>query len=296
MTMKRSFVVSAMLVLSLPFTAQAQQRVDTRQAVSPDSYLRIYMETEGTIRIAGWSKDTVSFSGTADAGLPALEFGVTKQGAAAKGGIWDEGRSGGSVDLDVRVPGGATLWVKTTGASVEIEDVTGGVDVYTVTGNVKLAGSPRQLYAESMGGDVTISGTSASVRAKTGNGPITFRGAGEDVTLVTVGGKITVSGPRLRRGHFESVTGDLSFDGALEPGSSVGFQTHSGRVDVTLPRDAGADFVVTTIEGGLQVDFDVPEAEARDGARGPEREFTIGDGGANVSIQTFDGSVAIRRR
>ncbi len=179
---------------------------------------------------------------------------------------------------------------------MQIDDVSGGVDVYTVSGNVTFTGSPKQLYAESMGGAVSITGESRSIRAKTGKGPITFRGSVEDVTLVTVAGKITVSGPRLRQGHFESVTGDIVFDGALEPGSWVGFQTHSGRVEMTLPRDAGADCVVTTIEGELQVDFDVPEALERDGAQGPEKEFTIGDGGANVKIQTFDGSVAIRRR
>ena len=49
-------------------------------------------------------------------------------------------------------------------------------------------------------------------------------------------------------------------------------------------------------EGELQVDFDVPEALARDGEQGPQKEFTIGGGGAQVKIQTFDGPVAIRRR
>ena len=296
MKIARSILATALLALALPFSATAQQQVDSRHAVNPDANLRIYMETGGTIRIAGWAKDSVVFSGTADAGLPELEFGIAKEGKAAKGGIWTDKKGKGAVDLDIRIPEGATLWVKTTGASVQIDDVSGGVDVYTVSGNVTFTGSPKQLYAESMGGAVSITGESRSIRAKTGKGPITFRGSVEDVTLVTVAGKITVSGPRLRQGHFESVTGDIVFDGALEPGSWVGFQTHSGRVEMTLPRDAGADCVVTTIEGELQVDFDVPEALERDGAQGPEKEFTIGDGGANVKIQTFDGSVAIRRR
>ena len=296
MKIARSILAMALLALALPFSATAQQQVDSRHAVNPDANLRIYMETGGTIRIAGWAKDSVVFSGTTDAGLPELEFGIAKEGKAAKGGIWTDKKGKGAVDLDIRIPEGATLWVKTTGASVQIDDVSGGVDVYTVSGNVTFTGSPKQLYAESMGGAVSITGESRSIRAKTGKGPITFRGSVEDVTLVTVAGKITVSGPRLRQGHFESVTGDIVFDGALEPGSWVGFQTHSGRVEMTLPRDAGADCVVTTIEGELQVDFDVPEALERDGAQGPEKEFTIGDGGANVKIQTFDGSVAIRRR
>ena len=296
MTITRSILAATLLALALPLAATAQVQVDSRHAVKSDSYVRIYMETHGTIQITGWSKDSVVFTGTADASLPELQFGTSKEGKGAKGGIWTDKKGKGAVDLDIFVPEGATVWVKTTGASVEIEDISGGVDVYTVTGNVKFAGNPKQLYAESMGGEVSITGESASIRAKTGQGPITFRGSGEDVTLVTVGGKITVSGPRLTRGHFESVTGDIIFDGALEPGSSVGFQTHSGRVELTLPRDAGADCVVTTIKGDLQVDFDVPEALERDGAQGPEREFTIGDGGAHVKIQTFDGPVAIRRK
>lgn len=296
MKIARPILATALLVLVLPLAAPAQEQVDSRHAVHSDAYIRIYMETEGTIRISGWSKDSVAFSGTADEGLPELDFGIAKEGKAAKGGIWTDKKGKGAVDLDIRVPEASTVWVKTTGASVEIDEVSGGVDVYTVSGDVTFAGSPKQLYAESMGGEVSITGESRSIRAKTGKGSITFRGSVEDVTLVTVGGKITVSGPRLRQGHFESVTGDIVFDGALEPGSSVGFQTHSGRVEMTLPRDAGADCVVTTIEGDLQVDFDVPEAFVRDGAQGPEKEFTIGDGGANVRIQTFDGPVAIRRR
>lgn len=296
MTITRSILAATLLVLVVPLAAAAQTRVDSRHAANSDSYVRIYMETEGAIRITGWSKDSVVFSGTADESLPKLEFGIAKEGKAAKGGIWTDKKGKGAVDLDISVPEGATVWVKTTGASVEIEDISGGVDVYTVSGDVTFEGNPKQLYAESMGGEVSITGESRSIRAKTGKGPITFRGSVEDVNLVTVGGKITVSGPRLRQGHFESVTGDIVFDGSLEPGSWVGFQTHSGRVEMTLPRDAGADCVVTTIEGELQVDFDVPEALERDGAQGPEKEFTIGDGGANVKIQTFDGAVAIRRR
>ena len=296
MTITRSILAATLLALALPLTAVAQTQVDSRHAVNSDSYVRVYMETEGTIRIAGWSKDSVVFVGTTDGSLPELEFGIAKEGKSAKGGIWTDKKGKGSVDLDIFVPEGATVWVKTTGASVQIDDISGGVDVYTVTGNVKFAGSPKQLYAESMGGEVSITGESESIKAKTGQGPITFRGSGKDVTLVTVGGKITVSGPRLKWGHFESVTGDIVFDGALEPGSSVGFQTHSGRVELTLPRDAGADCVVTTLKGELEVDFDVPEALERDGAQGPEKEFTIGDGGAHVKIQTFDGSVAIRRK
>lgn len=288
--------LAALLLLGLPVGAAAQQAVDVRRALEPDAYVRIYLETEGSVRIVGWDRDSIAFSGTADPGLPEFQFGLAKEGAAGKGGLWDQDGTGGAAHIEAFVPEAATVWVKTTGASVSIEDVTGGVDVYSVTGDVQITGTPSQMYAESMGGEINISGSSSSVRAKTGSGPITFRGAGEDVSLMTVGGRITVAGPRLRRGYLESVTGDITFDGELEPGSSIGIQTHSGRVELVLPREAGADCTVTSIRGEIQVDFPTGQEFERSGARGPEREFTIGDGGADVKIQSFDGPVAIRRR
>ena len=284
------------LLLATAAAARAQTVVDVREAMEADAYVRIYMETEGSVRISGWNRDSVAFTGTADTRLPEFQFSVAKQGTAGKGGLWDEARTGGEAAIEAFVPENATVWVKTTGASVSVEDVLGSVDVYSVTGDVRITGTPRQMYAESMGGEITISGSSTSVRAKSGSGPITFRGAGEDVSLTTVGGRITVSGPRLRRGYFESVTGDILFDGDLEPGSSVGFQTHSGSVELVLPRDTGADCTVTSIQGEVRVDFQTDQTFERQGARGPEREFTIGDGGADVKIQSFDGPVAIRRR
>lgn len=296
MTPRRVGLAAGALWLALPAGALAQQQVNVREALEPDAYVRIYLEAEGSVRIVGWDRDSVVFTGTADRGLPDFTFGLTSQGRAGKGGIWDQDRTGGAADIEAFVPENATIWVKTTGAEVTVEDVSGGADVYSVTGDVRITGTPRQLYVESMGGEITISGTSPSVRAKTGSGPITFRGSGEDVSLVTVGGKITVSGPRLRRGHFESVTGDIIFDGALEPGSSVGIQTHSGRVELVLPGDAGADCTITSIKGDVQVEFPTDRAFEREGARGPEREFTIGDGGADVKIQSFDGPVSIRPR
>lgn len=292
--LKTNSSLTAALLLAIPASAAAQQQVNVREALEPHAYVRIYLETEGSVRITGWNRDSVAFTGTADPGLPNFTFGIAKEGAAGKGGIWDEDRTGGAAHIEAFVPEEATVWVKTTGAAVSVENVSGGLDVYSVTGDVEIRGAPRQMYAESMGGGITINGSSSSVRAKTGGGPITFNGAGEDVSLVTVAGKITVSGPRVRRGYLESVTGDILFDGAFEPGSSVGIQTHSGGVELVLPPDVGADCTVTSIRGDVRVDFPTGGTWERDGARGPEREFTIGGGGADLKIQSFDGSVVIR--
>ena len=97
--------------------------MDSRHAVKSDSYVRIYMETEGTIRITSGGPRTASPSAARPTqSLPELEFGTSKEGAGAKGGIWTDKKGKGAVDLDISVPEGATVWVKTTGASVEIAE------------------------------------------------------------------------------------------------------------------------------------------------------------------------------
>ena len=103
MKIARSILATTLLVIALPLSATAQQPVDSRHAVNSDSYVRIYMETGGEIRISGWSRDSVAFSGTADAGLPELEFGITKEGTAAKGGIWTDKKGKGAVEYWVAV-------------------------------------------------------------------------------------------------------------------------------------------------------------------------------------------------
>jgi hypothetical protein len=272
----------------------AQQHIDERAAVAPDAYIRVYDEAAGSVRVTGWDRDSVAVSGTRDSG--AGRFSFSGGGDAAKMGLWTDGDSAGEAHLDVRVPAGATVWVKTTSALVEIGDVASGVDAYSVTGDIRVSGTPRQVYAESMGGSVQIVGTALSARGKTGSSPITFRGDAEDVSFTTVGGTIMVMGPRLRLGHFESVTGDILFEGEIEKGSSLGFQTHSGTIELRLPSDVGADVTYTTIEGDLQSDFPLGEADDRGGMRGRERQFSLGNSGATVTIRSFSGEVLIRRK
>ena len=275
--------------------AQQTERVDLGVPISADAYIRVFLEGEGSVRIVGWNADSVHVNGTHTAGVGQVAVGGDE--SSAKVGYWPdaEGHSG-RADLEVRLPASATVWVKLTDASADISGVTGGLDVYAIKGDVRVSGNPSELSAESMGGGLELSGASPTVKAKTGSGPITFRGESDDVSLMSVSGRITVSGPRLKWGHFESVKGDIVFEGDLAKGGSVTFKNHHGRIELHLPEQVGAEFTVTTWEGELTSDFDLgPEAEG-DARAGKRRTFTVGKGLASVDIQNFGGDVRIERR
>jgi hypothetical protein len=291
-----ALIGAVLLGLALEAPAQETEPFEEAMPIAPDASIRVYMEAEGSVRIVGWEHDSLQATGTRTAGVGKIGFGGDE--GSAKVSYWPDKEGGtgpGEVNLEVRVPATATVWVKLTTASVDVTGVTGGLDVYTVKGDVRVSGSPSELSAESMGGRLDLSGDAPTVMAKTGSGPITFRGESDNVTLVTVSGRITVTGPHLKRGYFESVKGDIVFDGELAKGSSVKFKNHHGNVELRLPETVGAEFTVTTWEGDMRSEFSVDTATVDERKGGKVRTFTVGKGFASVEIDNFGGEVILRK-
>jgi DUF4097 and DUF4098 domain-containing protein YvlB len=184
-------------------------------------------------------------------------------------------------------------------ADVDVSAVTGGLDLNTAAGDVRVAGSPRELTVEAMEGSIEIAGSPAWLRATSATGSITLRGSSEDAVLTTVSGPITVLSPRglaapFGRSRFESVTGSVAFSGAPTRGGTLDVDTHSGAVDLALPPTLAADFDVTTISGTVTNALTAarPVAEPRRRAL----VFSTGEGGAHITVRTFKGPVRLRRQ
>lgn len=289
-------LAATFLGLALEAPAQETESVDSGMPIAADASIRVHVEADGSVRITGWERDSLHVTGTRTAGVGRLGFSGDVN--AAKVGYWPEKGSSvvGEAHLEIRVPATATVWVKATGARVEIAGVSGGLDVYTVKGDVRVSGSPSELSAESMGGGLDLTAAAATVKAKSGSGPITFRGESDNVTLVTVSGRITVSGPQLKRGYFESVKGDIVFEGELAKGSSITFKNHHGDVELRLPAAVGAEFSVTTWEGAMDSEFAVDSATVDERKGGKLRTFTVGKALATVEIDNFGGEVRLRKQ
>lgn len=283
-----------------PATAQSgpSTRVAAGRPFARDGSIRVFV-LNGSVRVTGWDRDSVAVSGTAGKGQE-LFVGGTR--SSMKLGLWDRSDADNALPshLEVRVPVGARVWVKTGyAADVDVSGVVGGLDLNTAAGAVRVVGSPRELTVEAMEGNVEIAGSPAWLRAKSATGSITLRGSSEDAVLTTVSGPITVvSPPRgsspFGRSRFESVTGSVAFSGEPARGGTLDVDTHSGAVDLALPAALGADFDVTTISGTVTNALTAarPVAEARRRAL----VFSTGDGGARITVRTFKGPVRLRRQ
>ena len=145
--------------------------------------------TYGALRVLGWDKDSIAITGVVPRGTRV--DGGFGAGVARGAKFWIEppaGAPAGDARLELRVPVGARVWVKTGSADVEVRDVRGGLDLNVIGGSVRVTGDPRELAIESMDGNVTIDGAPAWLRVKTATGSIELRGGAGDAALATVSG------------------------------------------------------------------------------------------------------------
>ena len=283
--------ILALLALAAP--AQAQQRIDERRPLVADGALRIY-NLYGSVRVIGWNKDTVAISGTTSLGerffLAAGERGM-KLGIES-----DDERTVRGSHLVVHVPERARVWVKSASAEIDVRDVRGGLDLYSVGADIRVSGSPRQLNAEAMDGGITIDGSPGWLRAKTASGAITLRGTSDDVALSSVSGALAVTSGPLTRGRFETVTGDIHFAGTFDQRGTITFESHSGAIKLRLPSDVAAEFDVTNITGTIDNGLSRATPGAGNDGRGRTLSFATRPGAAQVTIRSFKGPVILRRR
>ena len=288
--MLRLCLVIAAVVAALPLGAQG--KVERGLPLAADGAVRVY-NTVGSVRVTGWDRDSIVVRGSLGAGN-SLHFGGTH--AAVK--MFVEGRNErnpAAAAIEVMVPRRSKVWVKTASANIEVDGVSGSLDLYVVGGRITVNGNPTDLNAEAIDGPIRVVGNPGWVRAKSASGDVTFSGSSADVTLSTVSGRIGAHGSGYEKAKFESVTGSIRFAGGFRPGGSVNFDTHSGSIEVGLSPSGRADFDIVSIAGPITNRLtSTRPAKGRYG-RGSELSTSSNGGGTRVAIRSFKGPVSLFR-
>lgn len=282
-------VALATALATLPASAQQASR---GWSASSAPAIRVF-NLAGATRVVGWDRDSVAVAGTVSAG--GRLYGGGSRSAIKLGvepGV--PGADAPAARLEVRVPRGATVAVKSASADVTIAGLTGAVEVSSVSGTVTLTGDPRQVSVESMEGAVDLRTGAPVVRVRTAGAAATVDGPVHDLRVESVSGAIVVHGADARQARLESVTGPIRYEGALTRDGVLDVQTHESAVTLILPAGLGAAFDLTTFDGLLINRFG--SAAARPSRGGKPLRFTANGGGARVTVRTLKGDVAVYRR
>ena len=89
-----------------------------------------------------------------------------------------------------------------------------------------------------------------------------------------------------------TVNGDVGYDGPVRSGGRYALSSHNGDVTLAVAESASATVSVSTFNGEFESEFPVTLRETRKGKR---FSFMIGAGGAQVSLESFQGTVSLVR-
>jgi DUF4097 and DUF4098 domain-containing protein YvlB len=286
------FAAAAIALVCSASPLAAQSKVERKIPLGMEGALRI-VNMVGSVVVHGWNKDTVLVRGSLG---PGDKFFAGGGYTGAKMFVESENdRDPSPAKLELWVPARVRLWIKTATANIDVNDVTGGLDLYVVSGTITVDGSPHELNAEAIDGDIHVAGSPSWLRAKTATGTITFQGASADLGLSTVSGPIKVSGGVFERAKLETVTGNILFGGKLDRSGTFDFDTHSGSVDIAIPEATSVGISVVTIAGTITNNLSKKAPVPGRFGRGAELTMDLSGGGAKVSVRTFKGPVTLRQ-
>jgi hypothetical protein len=302
-------VVVAVAVMALPIAAKAQdeQGVQIRGLTKIDTTVRLdrggavdLSLISGKIRVMGWDRADVKISAYIESGL--LRFNANSSRVSLSVDDSDEGgRRGrrhnnvGDARYDVSVPRGTRLILEAVSGDVTSKGSQAEIEATSVSGDVDVTDGVRTVSAESVSGSVHAAQVNGNLRTETVSGELRAENVTGNVEASSVSGDIRLVGIQSKDVRTETVSGDIVYSGTIEPSGKYGFESHSGTLRLNIPPGAGAQFSVETFSGDLQSDFPVtiqpkPKRSLR---REGRIEFTIGDGRAKVTAQTFSGSIVI---
>jgi hypothetical protein len=92
-----------------------------------------------------------------------------------------------------------------------------------------------------------------------------------------------------------TVNGNIVFEGKLADGGHYSFGTHNGDLSLGVPENANATFTIRTYQGTFNTDLPLGGVNRADLERGRRVTTTLGNGSADVSLESFGGTIRVRR-
>ncbi len=257
---------------------------DVTVAAKPNGTVDVY-QFGGSVHVTTWAQSSVHVKGDFS---PRCHIDVTPSGDRQVVRLACS-RGPGTGDLELQVPQGSSVDLRSLSADVTVQGVNGAVHVETVSGDVELTdGSPSEIDVRSTSGDVKIAASSPQTRAHSVSGDLHVTGVRGRASLRTVSGECVLSGGEFESVEVHSISGDVVFTGGVTRQGTFEVQTHSGDQALHLPPTTGADVEMATTNGDLVIDMG-------SGRKTGEGALTarIGAGGARLRLRSFSGDIKV---
>ena len=296
--LSRSFA-KVMFVLMTTSCAESEswstESVDETKAVSPTGKVLIE-NTRGEIRVFGWEKGEIRVKGDLDDRTENFIFEVQDQITVIRVKIPKHTHSGDGSKLDIHIPVHSRLSFNGVSTDLDVNDVKGGSDLHTVSGEVHMKNTDGGVDINTVSGDVDLQGGKGEVRAVTVSGNIDLEYSAEEVTLQSVSGGIRAALAEFQGLKSETVSGSIEVSGYMLDSGDVVMESVSGDINLVLQEGVNARIQVTTGPGGDIINdltSDQPEVSFPSQMR---LRSTAGAGEGRIKIGTVTGDVSLSKK
>lgn len=286
-------MLAMVLVTSLAAALPQQQdfQTDTTVAVPAGARLRLD-NVGGEVTIRTWDRNQVriqaSHSSRVGVGVNLTGSVLRLEPRSTRG----FGGFGSMVDYTLTVPAAMGIEISGMFADVTIEGTRGDVKVNTVEGNITVRGGGDRLSLVTVKGVIVVQGARGRVEARSVSEDIQIADVQGEVIAEAVSGDIRLS--RIDGGLVEAstVSGDVTFDGALRNAGTYVLASHSGDITVAVPENASATIRTSIASGDVSASFSLPASDRTSRRR---QVFRLGSGSATVELETFSGDIQLVR-
>jgi DUF4097 and DUF4098 domain-containing protein YvlB len=279
-------VLSTVLTAALVMTFG--QQTDTSVVVARGQRLEVNAYG-GDIRVSTWDRNSVRVEANGSDRDRLQIFS-----SATSVSVRTQGRHGppSEIDLKITAPSWMALSLAGVHTNVTVQGSQAPLSVETVEGEVKVTGGNGLVSLRSVQGSVALQGAKGRISVNSVNEGVQVTRSSGDIMAETVNGDITLDVVDAATVDANTVNGDISYNGPVRNGGRYAFSTHNGDVTLTVAEGTNASVAVSTFNGEFESEFPVPLSGTR---KGKGFNFTLGNGSAQVTLESFQGTIQLIR-
>jgi len=270
------------------YRSDYSSRIDTTFTFDRDGAVTLTTRS-GDIVVNGWSRDQIHIRATSD------DENLRLSASSSRVNLEVAGR-GDDSRFEITVPYGVRVTATSQSGDIGIRGTRGQVEVRSNGGDVDVEDVTTRLDVTSLNGDITARGITGDIAVSTVSGGARLTDVHGTIDVGTVSGDIELRGITAKIVRAKTTSGDVTYDGTIDPAGRYEMATHSGDIRLRVPRDASAQLTVSTWNGAIDSDFPITLKPGEHGisiSRSKRYTFEIGGGGARITADTFSGDITI---
>ncbi|MEO8715964.1 MAG: DUF4097 family beta strand repeat-containing protein [Acetobacteraceae bacterium] len=275
--------------------AAALNRVDSTFAFDKSGSIAVTARS-GDIVITGWNRDQVRLRATGDSDDADSTGDIRLDASSSRLTVESTGRRGGDTRFELSVPYGVRVVATSRSGDVSVRGTRGQVEIHSQNGDVDVDDVATRLDVRTFSGDLTATNIMGDVEISTLNGGVRITDLRGNVDVGTISGDIELRGVQSKLVRAHTTSGDVTYDGVIDPAGRYELSAHSGDLRLHVPRNASAQLTVSTWNGGIDSEFPITLTPGEHGiglTTSKRLTFQIGGGAARITAETFSGDITI---